>query len=54
MIKSWIKNRLKERSTLDGVVIVATGVVIIVFSPFAKIIAYGAIAYGAYTIWRAE
>ena len=31
---------------------IAGGAAVIVFSPFAKIIAYGAIAYGAYTIWR--
>lgn len=52
MIKKWIANRLAERSTVDGIVMVAAGVAVIVFSPFAKIIAYGAIAYGAYTIWR--
>ena len=53
-MKSWIKNRLKERTTLDGIVMVAGGAAIIVFSPFAKLIAYGAIAYGVWTIWRAE
>jgi hypothetical protein len=31
---------------------IAVGAAIIVFSPIANIIAYGAIAYGAYTIWR--
>jgi hypothetical protein len=54
MIKKLIENRLKQRSTVDGVVIVAAGVAVIVFSPFAKIIAYAAIAYGAYTIWRQD
>ena len=52
MIKEWIENRLAERSTVDGIVMIAAGAAVIVFSPFAKIIAYGAIAYGAYTIWR--
>jgi hypothetical protein len=52
MIKNWIAKRLAERSTVDGIVMVAAGAAVIVFSPFAKIIAYGAIAYGAYTIWR--
>lgn len=54
MIKKWIANRLQERSTVDGVVIVAAGAAVIVFSPFAKLIAYAAIVYGAYTIWRQE
>lgn len=54
MIKKWIESRLRERSTVDGIVMIAAGVAVIVFSPFAKLIAYGAIAYGAYTIWRQE
>lgn len=54
MIKKWIESRLQERSTVDGILMVAAGAAIIVFSPIAKIIAYGAIAYGAYTIWRQD
>lgn len=54
MIKKWIEQRLAQRSSLDGVVMIAVGAAIIVFSPFAKLIAYGAIAYGAYTIWRKD
>jgi len=52
MIKNWIEKRLAERSTIDGVLMVAAGAAIIIFSPLTKIIAYAAIAYGAYTIWR--
>ena len=51
---NWIKSRLKERTTLDGVLLVAVGGVIILAGPFAKIAAYAAIAYGAWTIWKAE
>lgn len=54
MIKKWIETRLRERSTVDGVLMVAAGAAIIIFSPLTKLIAYGAIAYGAWTIWRAE
>lgn len=54
MIKKWIQNRLTERSTMDGIVMVAVGAAIIVFGPLTKILAYVAIAYGAYTIWRQE
>lgn len=54
MIKNWIENRLKQRSTVDGVLMVAAGAAIIVFGPLTKLIAYGAIAYGAYTIWRQD
>lgn len=50
----WIKKKFLERSSLDGAVFIAGGAAVIVFSPFAKLIAYGAIAYGAYTIWRKD
>lgn len=52
MIKNWIETRLQERSTVDGALMVAAGAAIIIFSPLTKLIAYGAIAYGAWTIWR--
>jgi hypothetical protein len=52
MIKNWIKTKLDERSTMDGILMVVAGAVIIIFSGLAQAIAYGAIAYGAYTIWR--
>jgi hypothetical protein len=52
MIKDWIENRLKQRSTVDGIIMVVGGAGIIIFSGLAQAIAYAAIAYGAYTIWR--
>ena len=57
LITNWIKERLAERSTFYGAVMVAVGAAIIVFGPLTKIlaycaIAYCAIAYGAYTMWR--
>jgi hypothetical protein len=52
MIKNWIKTKLDERSTMDGILMVVAGAVIIIFSGLAQAIAYGAIAYGTYTIWR--
>jgi|TARA_B110000285_G_C15094942_1_gene601379 hypothetical protein len=52
MIKSWITNRIAQRSSIDGVAMAATGAGILIFSPFAHIIAYAAIVYGIYTMWR--
>lgn len=46
MIKKWINSRLEERTSWDGAVLIA--------GPFAKLAAYGAIAYGAWTIWKSE
>ena len=54
MVKTWIKKRLEERTTMDGAVLVAAGIVFLIFKPLASIVAYGAIAYGAWTIWKAE
>jgi len=50
MIENFIKTRLKERTTLDGVVLIAAGVTFLIFKPIAGIVAYGAILYGAYTL----
>jgi len=51
---SWIIDRLKERTSWDGILLVGTGVTFIVLKPIAGIVAYGAIAYGAWTIWKSE
>ena len=49
---NWLKNRLVERTTLDGAVLIATGVAMLLVP--VDLIAYGAIAYGAWTIWKSE
>jgi hypothetical protein len=53
-MKKWIKNRLDERTSLDGAVLIGVGLVILIAGPFAKLAAYGAIAYGAWTIWKKD
>ena len=52
MVKAWIKKRLEERTTLDGAVLIATGIAMILVP--VDLIAYAAIFYGAWTIWKAE
>ena len=54
MIKNFITSRLEERTSLDGAILIAVGVIILIAGPFAKIAAYGAIAYGAWTIYKKE
>ena len=49
---NWLKNRLKERTTLDGAILVAAGVAMII-TPI-NLIAYAMIAYGAWTMWKSE
>tara|TARA_R110002074_G_scaffold132294_3_gene275469 strand:+ start:202 stop:366 length:165 start_codon:yes stop_codon:yes gene_type:complete len=54
MLKLWIKERLKERTTTNGVVLIAVGVIVLIAGPFAKLAAYGAIAYGAWAIYTKD
>lgn len=50
----WLTKRLKERTTLDGAVLIGAGVAFLIFKPIASLVAYGAIAYGAWTFWKSE
>ena len=52
LLKVWIKKRWAERSSQNGVALVAIGVVAIVFKPLLSIAAYVAIIYGGYQIWK--
>lgn len=54
MIKKWIVDRLSERTTLDGAVLIGAGIAFLIFKPIASLVAYAAIAYGAWTIWKKE
>ena len=54
MIKNWITERIKERTSMDGAVCIALGLMILFLSPLAKIAAGITIAYGVWTIWKAE
>ena len=51
---NWIKGRMKERTSWDGTVLIALGVVVLIAGPLAKLAAWGAIAYGAWTLWKRE
>ena len=53
-MKNWIKNRLDERTSWDGAALIAVGVIVLIAGPFAKLAAYAAIAYGAWTIFKKE
>ena len=53
-MKKFIMDRLSERTSLDGAVLIGAGIAFLIFKPIASIVAYGAIAYGAWTIWKRE
>ena len=50
----WLTQRLTERTSLDGAVLIGAGVAFLIFKPIASIVAYAAIAYGAWTFWKKE
>lgn len=49
-MKKWLKARSKERTTVDGLVLIALGLVVLVLGPLAKIAAWCAVAYGIITM----
>ncbi|MDA9953130.1 hypothetical protein N9D61_02160 [Planktomarina sp.] len=53
-MKKFIMDRLNERTSLDGAVLIGAGIAFLIFKPIASIVAYGAIAYGAWTIYKKE
>lgn len=53
-VKSWISARLKERTSWDGAALITAGVCFLMFKGIATIVAYAAIAYGAWTLWKKE
>ncbi len=54
MIKKFITSRLEERTSWDGAMLIAMGLIVLIAGPFAKLAAYIAIAYGAWTIYKSE
>jgi hypothetical protein len=50
----YIKKIIGERTSLDGTVLIAVGVVCVLFAPLVKWAAYAAIAYGAWTLLMKE
>ena len=51
---NWVKDRLDERTSWDGAVLIAVGGVVLIAGPIAKLAAWGAIGYGAWTLYKRE
>ena len=52
--KAWVKDRLGERTSLDGVALVAVCGSIIMFGGIVKIAAWAGLAYGIYTLVKED
>tara|TARA_B100000575_G_C22614054_1_gene382130 strand:- start:221 stop:391 length:171 start_codon:yes stop_codon:yes gene_type:complete len=53
-IKDWIHDRALERTSLDGVALIAICGSIIMFGGIVKILAWVGLGYGIYTLVREE
>ena len=53
-IKEWVSERFEERTSWDGAMLIAIGVIVLIAGLFAKLAAYAAIAYGAWTLFKSE
>ena len=51
---SWVKNRLKERTSYDGIVVVGVSLIALFLGPFVKYAALATLAYGIWTLVRKE
>tara|TARA_B110000495_G_C22952386_1_gene557771 strand:- start:589 stop:792 length:204 start_codon:yes stop_codon:yes gene_type:complete len=54
LAKTWITARLEERTTYDGVVIIAICGSYIIFDGLIIIGAYAGILYGLWTMWHQQ
>ena len=52
--KDWVKGRIGERTSWDGGVLIAIGLIGLLAKPLIGIAAWAAIAYGAWTIYKKE
>ena len=50
----FIKARLAERTSWDGMTIVGLSLLVIVAAPVVKLLAWPALVYGLYTIYSEE
>jgi hypothetical protein len=47
-------SRIKERTSVDGLVLIGAGITFLILKPIANLVALGAIAYGAWTFYKKE
>jgi len=52
--KDWIMERVSERTSLDGAMLIAVGGSVILFGGLAKLLAWVAVLWGIFTLVKAE
>ena len=51
---NWIKDRIKERTSLDGVSLIVVCGSVVLFGGIAKLLAWAGLAWGIYTLVQKE
>jgi len=52
---TWVSDRFKERTSWNGIIIGGAALLVIFgIVPLAKMVIWGALAWGAYNLWKAE
>jgi len=54
VVKEWVLERWAERTSWDGTVLIAVGVLGLLASPLVKLASWVAVGYGAWTLWKKE
>ena len=51
---NWIKSRLAERTSHDGIALIAVCGSVVLFGGLAKMLAWAGLVYGIYTLVKQE
>jgi hypothetical protein len=55
MISSWISDRIKEGSSHQGGIVVAAAIAVLFFAvPLTKVVLWGALAWGVWSIFKKD
>lgn len=50
----WIQDRMRERTSWDGLTIIIISILALVASPIIRYVAWAGLAYGIWTLWRGD
>ena len=50
----WLQDRMRERTSWDGLTIIVISLMALVASPLIRYAAWAGLAYGTWTFWREE
>lgn len=50
----WLQERMKERTSWDGLTIIVISILALIASPLMRYAAWAGLAYGIWTLWKKE